>query len=90
MIQYRLYALAPETAGKPVGFGIRAKERQEKAEIYHVEKKRKKISAEKEKVGIAAAAVIVGGRRFYADYHNLPQTKVEKQLTLAAKYMDGI
>ena len=49
MIQYRLYALAPETAGKPVGFGIGAKERQEKAEIYHVEKKRKKISAEKEK-----------------------------------------
>ena len=49
MIQYRLYALAPETAGKSVGFGIGAEERQEKAEIYHVEKKRKKNQRRKGK-----------------------------------------
>ena len=63
MIQYRLYALAPETAGKPVGFGIRAEERQEKAEIYHV----KKISAEKEKDRNRSGSSDCGGSRFYAD-----------------------
>lgn len=67
MIQYRRYALAPETAGKPVGFGIGAKERQEKAEIYHVEKKRKKISAEKEKDRNRGGSSDCGGSRFYAD-----------------------
>lgn len=67
MIQYRLYALTPETAGKPVGFGIGAKERQEKAEIYHVEKKRKKISAEKEKNRNRSGSSDCGGSRFYAD-----------------------
>ena len=67
MIQYRLYALTPETAGKPVGFGIGAKERQEKAEIYHVEKKRKKMSAEKEKDRNRSGSSDCGGSRFYAD-----------------------
>ena len=70
MIQYRLYALEPEIAGKPLGFGIGAKERQEKAEIYHcllVEKKRKKISAEKEKDRNRSGSSDCGGSRFYAD-----------------------
>ena len=66
MIQYRLYALTPETAGKPAGFDIGAKERQEKAEIYHVEKKRKKISAEKEKDLNRSCSSDCGGGRFYA------------------------
>lgn len=67
MIQYRLYALVAETAGKPVGFGIGAKERQEKAEISHVEKKRKKISAEKEKDRSCSGSSDCGGSRNYAD-----------------------
>ena len=67
MIQYRLYTLAPGTAGKPVGFGIGAKERQEKAEIYHVEKKRKKMSAEKERDRNRSGSSDCGGSRFYAD-----------------------
>lgn len=87
MIQYRLYALTPETTGKSVGFGIGAKERQEKAEIYHVEKRGKKLAQKRKKIGIAAAAVIVAAAGSTLIYHNLPQTKVEKQLTLAAKYM---
>ena len=51
-------------------------------------KKRGKKSAQKrKKIGIAAAAVIVAAAGSTLIYHNLPQTKVEKQLTLAAKYM---
>ena len=41
---------------------------------------------QKRKVALAAA-VIVAAAGSTLIYHNLPQTKVEKQLTLAAKYM---
>lgn len=50
-------------------------------------KKRKKLAQKRKKIGIAAAAVIVAAAGSTLIYHNLPQTKVEKQLTLAAKYM---
>ena len=89
MIQYRLYALAPETAGKSVGFGIRAKERQEKAEIYHVEKRGKKLAQKRKKIGIAAAAVIVAAAGSTLIYYNLPQTKVEKAADPCGKIYDG-
>lgn len=51
-------------------------------------KKRRKKSAQKSRmIGIAAAAVLVAAAGSTLIYHNLPQTKVEKQLNLAAKYM---
>ena len=50
-------------------------------------KRGKKLAQKRKKIGIAAAAVIVAAAGSTLIYHNLPQTKVEKQLTLAAKYM---
>ena len=50
-------------------------------------KRGKKLAQKRKKIGIAAAAVIVAAAGSTLIYHNLPQTQVEKQLTLAAKYM---
>ena len=50
-------------------------------------KRGKKLAQKRKKIGIAAAAVIVAAAGSTLIYYNLPQTKVEKQLTLAAKYM---